>query len=453
MSYSKKEFLKETRPLCKKLIKYAMEEGKGFGITDIRVSISVSEKQKNEVESGEVSEVSSGLTCKAAITIYAGDRVLSFVQESLDEDILRKAIKDNMEIIHLVPENKNKRLLEKEKLYKGKDKDLDLYDEAASSQDDLINYAKALEAAALGEKGIKTTRSTSVTKNASHFLAMATNGLDINESSTSFQAVTQAIAENESGMQVDYDYSMARHFADMASPENLGKKAAQNALAKLDAIMPSTGEMPIILNHDAARTFFAAVYSSINGTEIHRGTSFMKGKIGKQVMSDKVTIIDTPLIERGLNSGTVDGTGMEAKDITFIEKGILKSYMINLREARQLGLEPIGRSGRQTNTSILPGDKNPNELMADIKEGIYIKGFNGGTVDVNNGTHSRQAYGNLIKNGKITDIAVDGFVVSGNLKEMFMNVVLADDTPSHPNTRSSFAAPTTRINKVTIAGK
>ena len=116
-------------------------------------------------------------------------------------------------------------------------------------------------------------------------------------------------------------------------------------------------------------------------------------------------------------------------------------------------MEPSGRENGFTNCSILPGAQSVDELIADIKDGIYIKDFSGGSVDINNGTHSRQAYGTLIKDGKITDIPVSGFVVSGNLKDMFMNAVIANDTPSHPCTRHRIAAPTTRINGTMIAGK
>jgi PmbA protein len=170
-------------------------------------------------------------------------------------------------------------------------------------------------------------------------------------------------------------------------------------------------------------------------------------------MSKGITLVDDPAIVRGTSSSTVDAAGLETKKITFIEDGVLKSYNLTLLESRQLGLAPIGRENGLTNSQVLPGAVTPDQLISDIKDGIYIKGFNGGTADVNNGIHSRQAYGTLIKDGKITDIAVDGFVVSGNLKDMFMNVAIANDTPKLPNTNHTFAAPTMRINGITISGK
>ncbi|MCE9508589.1 MAG: TldD/PmbA family protein [Alphaproteobacteria bacterium] len=453
MSNAEKDFLKEARPLAQNLIAYARTAGAAYGITDARVSISVSERQENAVEKGEVSKSVSGLSSQVSVVLYAGDRVLSFAKNTLDETALCDAMMKNMQVIHLVPPNKDKRLLEAGKVYKGPQADFDLYDKNPPTQAQMIDYAKRVEAAALAQPGIKGTRAVSIVKGEGHSLTLATNGLDLCESSTRYTASANVIAEDKNGMQIDGDASVARHFSDMAAPEEVGKTAAKEALAKLSPALPATGAMPIVLSPDAAESFFSSVYSAIRGTAVHRGTTFFKGKIGQQVMSQGITLVDDPSILRGAGSRQVDSAGMETKKIAFIEDGVLKSYNLTMLEARQLGLEPIGRESGTTNSMILPGTKTPEELMSDIKDGIYIKGFNGGTVDVNNGIHSREAYGMLIKNGKITDIPVAGFVVSGNLKDMFMNVAVANDTPKLPNTRHTFAAPTTRINGTTISGK
>lgn len=149
----------------------------------------------------------------------------------------------------------------------------------------------------------------------------------------------------------------------------------------------------------------------------------------------------------------MDSSGQKSEPVTFIQNGVLKQFNVDLLAARQLGVDPIGRNDGTTNVSVLPGTASVEELIGDIKDGIYIRSFKGGTADTNNGTFSRPATGTLIKDGKVTGQAVDGFIVSGNLKEMFMKVAIANDTPAHPNTRYTIAAPTTRINGMTIAGK
>lgn len=453
MSDTREDFIKSARPLAEALIDHAMTAGKAFGITDAKVSVSSGERQSNTVEQGEVTGVVSGRTCLVTVTLYAGDRVLSFSRNSLGKDILCRAITDNMAALAVVPENPAKRLLEKEKVHKGDDAALELYDAQGAGQEELVAYAKEAESAALAVPNVKGARGVNISKRNSHNFVLATNGLDHHESASMYQISASMVAEDASGMQSDGEFGMARHFSDLAAPKQLGEAAGRNALSKLGAVLPNTGEMPIVLNHDAAESFFSSVYDAIDGTAVHRGSTFLKGKVGQQVMNKDITLVDDPGIPRGLGSGVIDSAGLEAKKVTFVKDGVLQGYLANLMESRQLGIDPVGREDGSTNSYVAPGKVTPDALIADIKEGIYVKGFMGGTIDVNDGTHSRQAYGTLIKDGKITDIAVDGFVVSGNLKDMFMNAAIANDTPPVPSTRHGLAAPTTRINGVTIAGK
>lgn len=452
---TEKEFLNEVRPLAEALRDYAMTGGKAYGITDVKITISAQDKQTNAVEKGAVASVMSGKSRSVGITLYAGEKILSFSKNTMVEDELRDAVLSNMKLIHLAPKNNDRRLLEKEKVYKGPVKNLDLFDNNPPDQKAMLDYAKKVEAAALAEQGVKTTRSVNITKTASYSLTLATNGIDVAKSSTMYSASAAVIAEDAKGMQIAGEGSFARHFSDMADPTDLGKISGQKAVSKLGGIQPATAVMPIVLDHSAASQFFSIIYQALDGAEIHKGSSFFKDKLGQAVLSPAVTLVDDPEVLRGASSTQIDAAGLKTDKVTFIDKGVLKCFNATLREARLLGIEPTGReiAGGTTNSSILPGTQTQAELIADIKEGIYIHGFSGGSVNVNNGTHSRQANGVMIKDGQITNIAVDGFVVSGNLKEMFMNVSLANDTPAHPNTKHTLAAPTTRINGVTIAGR
>lgn len=453
MSVSKKEFVEEARPLVRQIIDYAMgDEGQKNGITDVQVEIVSTHKHKISVEEGEVSEINAGQSSAVGVRLYAGDRSLSFSQNTLAFDDIKRAVDENMKVIHLVPENPDIRLLEPDKLYKGKPVDLDLYEEAEISPDRWAAYTKAMNDAALAVPQVKATRRTSLTRSFHHEFIMATNGLEVAQSESSYLALVSAVAEDQNGMQTESEVEIARYFSDLSRPEIVGETAARRAVAKLSPSLPSAGKTSIILSHEAAEAFFKVVYDALAGDEIYRETSFLKDKIGQQVMSADVTLVDDPRIPRGLSSQYVDSTGMETKEMTFIEKGVLKSYDVNLTEARQLGIDPIGRNEGYTNSTVLPGVKTPDDLMSDIQDGIYIHGFEGGSANVANGNHSRQAYGQRIKNGKITDEAVDGFVVAGKLQEMFMNVTLANDTPFHPSAAyRTIAAPTLRIDGVMIS--
>lgn len=454
MAVSQKDFIDEARPLAEDIIDHAMTAGKKYGITDVEVTVAANDKQNNAVENGEVISVSVGKSFGVSVSLFAGDRTLSFQKNSLDKAAILSAVDENMKVIHMVPENPSARLLDSSMVYKGKKPDLDIYDAQKPDQNTMIDYAKKAEAAAMAEPGIKATRSASVAANDYSVLTLATNGVDKHEKGTSYQASVQAVAADDDGnMQIGFDYSIALHFADMADPAEIGKKAGQDAKAKLGAVFPATGEATIILSPKAAAEFFSLVYAAIDGSAVYKNATFLKDKVGQQVMAKGITMEDDPLIKRGLSSSATDGAGQKSEKLTFIKDGVLQLYNVGLEESRLLGVQPIGRDSGPTNTRILPGDKTPEELMKDVKEGFYITGFSGGMASVHTGNFSKPAHGKLIKDGKVTDTAVDGFIVGGNLKDMFMNVVIADDTPALPNNKSSFAAPTARLDKMMIAGR
>ena len=454
MADNVKDFQTHAIPLAERLMDYAMQQGKPYGVTDVKIKTRLAEAQKREITKGQVSNVTSGTGQEMTVTLFAGDRVYAFKENTLDEASLQESIRESMDVMAIVPENADKRLLEPVHVYHGPAIDFDLRDPNPPTAREMVEYACLMEEAALVQKGVKTTRSTDIQCGDDHVLLIATNGLHRYASATWYAATTEVIAEDSHGkMQVEYKGCSTAHFSDMEDPAIIGAEAGRDAVAKLGAVLPATSrDIPIILPPEIAQSFFSIVYSAIDGGSVFKKATFLKDKLGQQVMDAGVTLIDDPRVRRSISSCTTDTSGMEATKITFIDKGILKVFNSSLLESRQLGIAPIGRNHGPTNRFVLPGTLSPEDLMHDIKDGVYIKGFCGGKVDVNDGTHSRQAYGTMIKNGKLTH-AVDGFVVVGNLKDMFMNVVLGNNVAPLPHPRLSMSVPTVRINGVTIAAK
>lgn len=443
-------FLQRARQVSKALIDFATSLK---GITDASVVINESEKFKIEVEKGQLTSSTSGNETGISVRIYAGDKSLAFSTNTLDVDDLKQTVLENAQNIHLVPDNPDLRLTDPKHIYSGPVVDYDLADTNDIKPDQLVDYTKRVEAAAQSHPGVKGVRKVSGSKSASRFFKTATNGLEVHDVTTAFTVGAHVVAQDNQGMEISGEGAVVRHFEDLPEPEELGKKAAQKAVSKLGSVMPVTGKVPVILSHEAAETLLDSVIQAIDGGNVHRETTFLKDKIGQKVMCDEFTLIDDPTILRGISSGLVDTAGMKQDPVTFIENGVLKSFNMSYKEALQLGRDPIGRNNGPTNLIVMPGSKSPQELMADIDDGIYIEAFAGGVASANTGDFSRQAEGRAIKNGHVTDQAVSGFVVAGNLKDMFMNVVLANDTPQLPDPYEyQTAVPTMRLDGLTISG-
>lgn len=454
MSIQHQTLEQQARPLAEELIAYALRNGKKHGVTDVEITISKSDNLELAVEKRVLVDSQSGIEQGINITLFAGARSISFSTNSFDKDALKQSIDENAKVLRYVPENPYGVLLDSADVYHGSVPDLDLFDGTDVDVKDMVQYATDIEIAALAQPEVKGTRSTSFKRTLSEDFVMATNGVVLFIRGTSYSASIEAIAERDGKMQADGEYARVVHFSDLPEPELIGESAAATVIARLGSTTPKTmKDVPVVLDRNAASRYFSILYNAMDGENVYKGTTFFKDKLGEQVVSAEINLLDNPHVVRGLESQVRDSAGLQSRPIQFIENGILREYNSNLEESRKLNRSPIGRQDGSTNIIIQAGPRSPYELMKDIKTGVYIRGFNGGKADVNTGKHSREAYGHMIRNGEITTIPVSGFAVSGDLREMFNNTFLANDTPPMPNVQTSSVAPTTRINGLTIAGR
>jgi PmbA protein len=195
---------------------------------------------------------------------------------------------------------------------------------------------------------------------------------------------------------------------------------------------------------------------AISGPAIARGTSFLKDKLGQRIFAPGIRVIDDPLRRRGLRSHPFDGEGLAPTRRAIIEDGVLTTWFLDLRSGRQLGMASTGHASRgtssppapsPTNLYFEPGTVSPAALMADIKSGLYVTEMMGMGVNGVTGDYSRGASGFWIDNGKL-DYPVSEITIAGNLKDMFLEISLADDLEF----RTGVDAPTLRIDGMTIAG-
>lgn len=445
-------FTKKSVPMARQLLNYALGLKGKYGITDARVQISASQTKKTGVENGRLMKAVKGITHGVSVRLYSGDKTLSVSQDSLDIKQLENSILELARNIGHVPDNPNSTPIESKYLYKGPEIDLGRVDPASVSMNELENYALEIEKGVLQNQGIKAVRSVSASHSFGQSFTLASNGLESYKARTRSSAVAIPIVERDGEMVTDAEGSQANFFQDMADPADIGDRAAKKAIAKLNAKLPDSGKQPVILSPEAAETFIHSVLEAISGTAVYHKATFLKDKLGQQVISPEFNLIDDPSIYKGLASSQTDNAGMEKKPITFIGNGVLKEYLMSVSESRLLGRDYIGRNDGPTNIIVTGGSRSPDDLMSDIDEGVYITEFSGGVADVNTGKFSRQSDGFVIRNGKITDEPVSGFVLAGNLKDMFAEVVLANDTPKLPDPYVTDVIPTMRFDSLTIAG-
>lgn len=324
---------------------------------------------------------------------------------------------------------------------------LELDDPIEPSADLLIQRASAAEEAALSVPGITNSEGGSASWSRSISVLATSRGFLGEYARSSHSVSVTAIAGAGTAMQRDYDYDSVIHGADLGDAAQLGRNAAARALARLNPRRPATAKLPVLFDPRVSGSILGHLAGAISGASIARGTSFLKDALGCQIFAAGINIVDDPLRVRGRRSRPFDREGQSVKRMNFIEDGRLTDWVLDTRSANQLGLKTNGHAGGLSNFYMEPGKMTPEQLMADIAEGLYVTEMMGSSINGLTGDYSRGAAGFMIRNGQIAEPVAE-FTIAGNLKDMFLNLTPASDLEFKRGTD----APTLRIEGMTLAG-
>src|SRR3954468_20970067 len=339
--------------------------------------------------------------------------------------------------------------------------DLDLYhkDVYSLSTEDRIDYARRAEKAATSAD-VRIANSEGGSFDAADGRKILANSLGfVGEYKRSYCSVSAVpVAKDENGnMQRDFWYSVARSMKLLENPEEVGKIAAQRTLRRLGARKVKTAKVPVIFDPQVARALLESIADAVNGDSIYRGASFLAGKLGEKIAGDNVTIVDDGTMRGGFGTSPFDGEGVPTRRTVVIEKGELKSYLLNNYVAKKLRLRTTGNASRGLagtpgigvgNFFLEPGSRTREQLIGDVKEGLYVTEFLGFGVNLVTGDFSRGASGLWIRNGELA-FPVEEITVAGNLRDMFRNITAIG---SDLEFRGAVASPTIRIDGLTVAG-
>lgn len=339
--------------------------------------------------------------------------------------------------------------------------DLDTFDAEMDQLDGAEALRRAIEcedAALKYDKRITNSEGGTFTRASGRSVLVTSGGFRGSSRGTYASLVVQPVADDEDAKKrTGSHWGARRHLAELESAKSIGEEAARRTLRKLGAKKIPSQELPVVFDPDAARSILGLLAGCVMGGGIWRRTSYLLDRLGTQVASSNVTIVDDPLIPRASGSRAYDGEGLLSRKNVVVQNGELKTYLMDSYAARKLDMESTasasrgasGGVGASTSNFIMqPGTMSPEELIADTGRGLYVTsmmgfGFNGVTGDF-----SRGASGFMIENGELT-FPVSEVTISLNLDEIFKRI---DAVASDLDLRTSTASPTFRVSGMTIAG-
>jgi PmbA protein len=410
---------------------------------DSSLSLGLRLGQREKLERSESQDVS--------LRVFVGKRQAIVSTSDLSSPMLDELAQRAVAMARAVPEDPFCGPAEPELLARSWP-DLEALDPHEPTEESLTEKLHQAEDAARAVSGVTNSEGAEAGWGRVDMALIGSNGFNGHFSLTRYGLSVSVIAGEGTEMERDYDYSSTVFGSDLADPVALGKAAGERAVKRLHPRKVQTAKLPIIFDPRISNSLVGHFVGAINGGSIARGTSFLKEQMGKQVFGPGITIVDDPHRPRGLRSKPFDGEGVANRRSNLIDNGVLQTWILGCREARQLGLKSTGHGSRggspsASNVYMQPGTLSPAEIIKSIDNGFYVTELIGHGVNGVTGDYSRGAAGFWIEKGAIA-YPVSEVTIAGNLKDIFQNLTPANDLVFRYGTD----APTIRIDGMTIAG-
>jgi PmbA protein len=419
-------------------------------------AIAISSKAQGvSLRHGVIEEFEQSEAQDVGLRVFVGQSAALIGGSVLTQDGLRRLVDRAIAMAKLAPPDPFAGIALPEQLV-GDVQDLDLISKTELNMDELKALALRAEDAALAVSGVTRSNGASASASRRYVGMAASNGFARAWERTSFGTSASVVSGEGTAMERDYDGHGATHFEDMDAPEKIGVKAGERAVARLNPRKIASQTVPVIYDRRVASSLFGHMLGGISGSAIARGTSFLKEDMGKAIFAPHVTLVEDPHRLRGPSSRPFDGEGLPTLKRNIIDKGVLTTWIMDLRASRQLGLQPTGHGTRgltsppsasPSNLHVEAGARSPEQMMRDMGTGLLVTEFIGSTINMVTGDYSRGASGFWIENGEIA-YPVSGITVAGNLRDMFAALEPASDLIF----RGGMNVPSCYLGNMMIAG-
>jgi PmbA protein len=437
----------------------AVRKALDSGASDAECTIVEGQEFSASVRMGEVENLKDAGSRGMGIRVVRGRRSGSAYTSDLSREGVERMIRAAIENATVTSEDPNLVLPEPSALGK-LEGDLQIYCEQVSQLDTpcKIEQARLAEAAALQlDPRITNSEGGSFDSYLSERVFANSRGFCGSYQASNVSLSVVPVASEGGAMERDYWFTVSRRVDGLERPEHVGRMAAQRALRRLGSRKVPTTKVPIVFDQRTARALLNSIFDAVNGEAVYRKSSFLTGKLGEQVASSKLTVIDDSTLPGLFGTTPFDDEGVPSQRTVIIGGGVLQNYLLNTYTARKLGLKSTGSASRglsgnpgigHGNLFVEPGTSSPEEMIASVRDGFYITDLLGFGVNIVTGDYSRGAAGLWIRDGELA-FPVSEVTIAGNLKQMLMDL---EAVGSDLDFRGSIASPTLLIREMTVAG-
>lgn len=338
--------------------------------------------------------------------------------------------------------------------------DLDLFDSELQnlSTDWKIEACKEMEETAFAyDERINNSHGATVYDGDSLRVLANSHGVLHSYKSTYCYLVCVPVAMQEGKMQTGFWFSYRRFFRELDSPKEVATIAAKRTVSQLGARKAQTKRVPVVFEPLMSASIIGTIFGALNGDRVYKRQTYLVDKLREEIASPLVTMIDDGTIPKAVGSAPLDGEGLPTSRKMVIDKGILQRYFYDTYTANKVGTEPTGNAQRgyssiprigSWNFYLEAGESSPEEIIASVKEGLYVTRMMGFGLNMATGDLSRGAMGLWIENGELT-YPVEETTIAGNMLDILREVEMVGNDLRFMTTT---CAPTIKVKEMTVSG-
>ena len=417
------------REQFQQIIEDTLAHARSLGASDAAAEVSEGAGLSVSVRKGEIENVERNRDKSIGVTVYLGQRRGNASTSDFSRAALEQTVRAAYDIARFTAEDPAAGLPDVSDLALGDaaTRNLDLYHPWDIDAEEACELARRCEAAALStDRRITNSEGAGVSVQSSHFIAGNSRGFRGGYASSRHSLSVAPIAGRGEDMQRDAWYTSMRDPAELASPEAVGRYAAERALSRLRGRKIATCEVPVLFESSLAAGLLGAYVQATSGGALYRKASFLQGSLGQQVLPEHIDLREDPHQPKGKGSAPFDDEGVATKPREVVNAGVVQGYFLSSYSARKLGLRTTGHAGGSQNLTLrsrlTQASDNLDAMIAKLHRGLFVIELMGQGVNYVTGDYSRGAAGFWVEGGRIVH-PVHEVTIAGNLRDMFKRIV------------------------------
>lgn len=420
----------------------------GAGCKDVFASAGRSRSVEFEARDGKLEKVTEATSRSLSLEVWVDGRYGTSSTTDLRPDRLGAFVTDVVALTRALEPDMDRQITDPS-LFGGRPElDLELADPAviALTRDDHLASLEALGVEVVGKDGVVSATCSS---SSDHEIsaAVSSNGFEgTSEATSTWSGASVTLRDAGDKRPEGAMYAGSRYRSDVPDPGWVGREALAWARARLATEKGPTVKTVMVVHPRAAARLIGSLIGTANGAAVQQGRSFWASRLDRPVVSEKLVIVDDPLIPRGLGSRRWDGEGIAARTLPIVKGGKLETMYLDTTYARKLGKTPT--TGSSSNRVVGLGARDLTALVGAVGDGILVTSWLGGNMNDTTGDFSYGLRGHRITNGTI-GAPVGEMNVTGNVIELFARL---QEVGNDPWKYSSTLTPTLVFDGVQFSG-